>query len=391
MTGSKQAFRGLAEEARICAGCGSCRSVCPVYAEIGWESAAPRGKITLGKKIFAGGKEDFLSEPYINRVFQCTLCARCAEVCPARIDTRELWQKMRQAITARGRAPAVFEQMAKNIESNKNISANTNDGRLDWADDLDDPDCIEALESNAVGYFVGCVASFYPMVAEIPLSFVSIMEKNGIKVTVLGEKEWCCGFPLLGAGRNGEALSLAEHNAAKIKELGIKTLVTTCPSCYHTFKHHYPKVLGKHLDFELVHAAQYLSWLIQEERIDWSEYEELDQVVTYHDPCDLGRNSGIYDAPRNILENIPGVTLVEMEHNRENALCCGGGGNLQAVDASLTAAIAERRIEEALNTGATILISACQQCVQVLTDAARRKKAPIQVMDINQLLWMGWE
>ncbi|MBO8168930.1 MAG: (Fe-S)-binding protein [Thermoanaerobacteraceae bacterium] len=391
MRSSKTVFHGLVEEARICATCGSCRSVCPVYAEIGWESAAPRGKITLAKKIFVEGKENFLSEQYVKRVFQCTLCGSCAEVCPARIDTRELWQEMRQAITDRGKAPTVFNQIAKNIHNNKNISANTNDGRLDWADDLDDPECIEPSETNEVGYFVGCVASFYPMVSEIPLSFVNIMDINNVKVTVLGTEEWCCGFPLLAAGRNDEALSLVEHNVLKIGQLGIKTLVTTCPSCYHTFSHHYPKVIGKPLDFEVVHATQYLSYLIEQGKLDWSEYEELDEVVTYHDPCDLGRNSGIYDAPRNTLKNIPGVTFVEMEHNRENALCCGGGGNLQAVDPELTAAIAESRIEEALKTGATTLVSACQQCVQVLTEAARRKKARIQVMDINQLLWMGWE
>lgn len=391
MSSNKPVFQGLAEEARICASCGSCRPVCPVYTELGWESAAPRGRITLARKIFVDCEEDALSGRYINRALQCTLCSNCREVCPTRIDTRELWLVLRQAIATRGKSPEAFAKLVENIRQNKNISTASNASRLDWAEELDDPEIFTTSESAEVGYFVGCLASFYPMVAEIPLSLVRIMDKANIKVTTLGTDEWCCGFPLLGAGYPEETRALAEHNVKRIQEQGIKSLVTGCPSCYHTWKQHYPKVLGKPLEFRVFHATQFLAHLIEDGKLDWSDFEELDEVVTYHDPCDLGRNSGIYDAPREVLKNIPGVTLVEMEHNREHALCCGGGGNVQAVDPGLTAAIADRRIEEAVRTEASILVTACQQCVQVLTEATRRNKAKLRVMDINQLLWMGWE
>jgi len=391
MASGKPVFQGLAEEARICASCGFCRSVCPVYTELGWESAAPRGRITMARKLFVNREEEAIPEEYTNRAFQCTLCSNCREVCPTRIDTRELWLELRQAMVSRGKSPRAFAKLVENVRQNKNITAGSNDARLDWAEELDNQEGIVTSGTSEVGYFVGCVASFYPMTAEIPLGFVRILDRADIKVAVLGTEEWCCGFPLLGAGCPEETVALVEHNVKRIEERGIKTLVTVCPSCYHTWKHHYPEVLNKPLEFEVLHATRYLSRLIKDGELDWSDFEEIDEVVTYHDPCDLGRNSGIYDAPREILKAVPGVTLVEMEHNREHALCCGGGGNLQAVDPGLTAAIAGRRIEEAAQTGAAILVTACQQCVQVLTEAARCKKVKIRVMDINQLLWMGWE
>ncbi len=399
MVGNKALFQGLEAEVRACATCGSCRSACPVYSEIGWESAAPRGKITMAKRILVDRQKGVLSEQYVKRVFQCTLCGGCAVVCPVQIDTRELLRGLRRYLEKRGRNPRVFDELSARIRQNRNISGQANEGRLDWAEDLEEPVGIvstgapgfqdDPWETSRVGYFVGCVASFYPMVADIPVSTVSVLQQAGIGVVVLGAEEWCCGFPLLAAGRDEEVLPGMEHNLAKIRELGLKTLVTGCPSCRDTFNYHYPRVLGKPLGFEVWHITEYFSHLVSSGRLDLSGVQEVDEVVTYHDPCDLGRRSGIYEAPRKVLEGIPEVTLVEMEDNREHALCCGGGGNLQVTEPQLAERIAEGRVDEALKTGATVLATACQQCVQVLSEAARRKKARIRVMDMSQLLWEG--
>jgi heterodisulfide reductase subunit D len=166
-------------------------------------------------------------------------------------------------------------------------------------------------------------------------------------------------------------------------------LVTTCPSCFQTWSKQYGQ-----LPFEVVHSTQLLLRLLQEGRIAPAREPAIRRApdkagpirVTYHDPCDLGRKGGIYDEPRAILAKIPGIEFVEMASNRANALCCGGGGNLESLENTLSAAIADRRLAQAQAIGAEVIVSACQQCQRTLGAATRRNKVRIQVMDIAQIL-----
>jgi Fe-S oxidoreductase len=178
------------------------------------------------------------------------------------------------------------------------------------------------------------------------------------------------------------------HNVAQVREMGAKTLVTTCPSCHYTWSHLYPRLDSTPLGIEVLHASQYLARLLEEGRLKPGSFE---QPVTYHDPCDLGRKSGIYDAPRQVIEGIPGVELREMGASREEALCCGGGGDVQIVDESVTQLVADRRLGQAQQTGARVLLSACQQCKRTLMAAARRNRVRVRVMDIAELLWRAME
>jgi Fe-S oxidoreductase len=168
-----------------------------------------------------------------------------------------------------------------------------------------------------------------------------------------------------------------------VRKTGAKRLVASCPSCYHTWKHDYARITGEPLGFEVIHATELLEDIISQNHI---QFEPLEQTVTYHDPCDLGRTSGVYDAPRNVIRAIPGVTFVEMEHHGEYSLCCGGGGDVEMADADLTAAVAKRRVEEARATEAKVLLSACQQCKRTLAIAARREKIRVRVMDVAELV-----
>jgi Fe-S oxidoreductase len=168
-----------------------------------------------------------------------------------------------------------------------------------------------------------------------------------------------------------------------VRELGARRLVATCPSCYHTWAHEYPQLLDEPLGFEVLHSTELLAELVQEGRIKLNGFQ---QKVTYHDPCDLGRTSGIYDAPRRIIDAIPGIEFVEMADNREMSLCCGGGGDAEMADAELTAAVARRRIQQAQDTGAQVVVSACQQCVRPLTESARKNKIRLKAMDISELV-----
>jgi heterodisulfide reductase subunit D len=235
---------------------------------------------------------------------------------------------------------------------------------------------------------VGCVASFYPTVYGIPQAMVQVMGRAGIEVAALGGEEWCCGYPLFTAGMEGLVAELMAHNVARVREMGAKTLVTTCPSCHYTWSHLYPQLDPSPLGFEVLHSSQFLARLIVKGRLKPGSFE---QVVTYHDPCDLGRKSGVFDAPRQVIEAVPGIELREMVASRENALCCGGGGDVQIVDESVTASVAARRLGQAQQTGARVILSACQQCKRTLMAAARREKARVRVMDVAELVWQAME
>jgi Fe-S oxidoreductase/FAD/FMN-containing dehydrogenase/glycine cleavage system H lipoate-binding protein len=386
-----EAYTGLEMETLICGRCGFCRDVCPVYEAIRWESAAPRGKIAFAKRLNGGnghGREREMLQEFARRVYQCTLCSRCAEVCPTHIDTRSLWLDLRQRLVGTGLAPEVFGQVRDILMGKHNVSDLPNDTRLMWSERLDNiPEGLENKKGAKVLYFVGCVGSFFPMVQGIPRSLVQIMQTAGVDFSTLGNNEWCCGFPLLGAGMKDEAVAMARHNIARVRELSVETLVTTCPSCYHIWKHEYENLTGERLDFEILHSTEFLQQLVEGGALPL----QADALVTYHDPCDLGRNSGIYEAPRRVLQAIPGVTLVEMALSHENALCCGGGGNLEMVDSALVRDIGRHKLQLALDTAAPMIVSACQQCKRTITATARAEKSRLRVLDITELVWQAVE
>lgn len=382
-------YKTLADEALICGRCGSCRYDCPVYKEIGWESAAPRGKISLAREIFARGRSDLLSDEYAKRIAQCTMCGACTQNCAARIGLNQFWQELREKLAKQGMVPKGYSALVENLANKKNITNFDNATRLDWAEDLDEvPETLDCEPEVEVLYFVGCVSSFFPRAAQVPAAIVQLLERAGVSFTTMGGEEWCCGFPLLAAGASSEMEDFARHNVEKARSLHVKTMITGCPSCYHSWTHVYPALLGEDPGFRVMHATEYLAELVRDKKLVPNELEE---TVTYHDPCDLGRNSGVFDAPREIIQSIPGIEFVEMPTNRAASTCCGGGGNLQSADAALADAIAGRRIKEAAATGAGIVVSACQQCEQMLEKAARSNKLPLQVMDVAELLLMAVE
>jgi Fe-S oxidoreductase len=167
-------------------------------------------------------------------------------------------------------------------------------------------------------------------------------------------------------------------------------LIATCASCYYTWRHLYPEYNNGKGDFgfEVLHASEFLARLIEEGRIKMAE---LPWAVTYHDPCDLGRKNGIYEAPRSIIKSIPGMTLREMLNNQEDAMCCGGGGDVAMMEADVVEHIAERRLAQAVATGAQAIISSCQQCKRTLLQAARKTKTRIRILDVTELVWQAME
>jgi Fe-S oxidoreductase/nitrate reductase gamma subunit len=382
-------------ELDACTRCGNCIAGCPTFAETNDEMVHPLGKIAREKELIrvqfglkgrlVGTKPDGALADFSKSVYRCTLCARCAEMCPIGLKTRDLWLSMREQLAALNVQPEAFSRLRDTVKSAHNISGDPNENRGLWAENLETrPAGLVNKRSAETVYFIGCVGAMFPAAYGIPQSFSQTLEKGGIDFTTLGGGEWCCGFPLLLAGMRDAAVELMRHNVAAVRAIGAKRLVATCPSCYHTWHTDYPEVLGEPLGFQVVHSTQLLADAIEKKRITLGP---LEQKMTYHDPCDLGRTSGIFDEPRHILGKVPGAAVVEMQDHRERSLCCGGGGDVEMADPGLTAAVAKRRIGQAQATGAQTIVSACQQCKRTLTSAARKEKLRVRVQDVTEVVW----
>jgi heterodisulfide reductase subunit D len=372
-----------------CVKCSSCVEVCPVYAQTQKLESTMGGLFAnlksfirkaygLPGMFFGPAKTKDVLREYSEHPYLCTLCGRCTAVCPAFIHTKDLRIAMRGFMVERGEYPPVVDRLAEMLKGVHNIIGEPNEDRSMWVQALTEvPKDMFQREKAKVVYFVGCVASYFPMTKRIPQSFVQILDKAEVDFTILGGEEWCCGFPLIAAGMKKDAETLIQHNFEKVKEKGAERIVFACPSCYRTWMDHCKT------DIEIFHSTQFIKKLIEEGKIG---FKEKTTKVTYHDPCDLGRGSGVYEVPREILRSIPGVELVEMKGNREQCVCCGGGGNLEMVNPDLSARLAQAKIEEIKATGADMVITACQQCIRTIQTTARRKKIPMIVLDIVEFV-----
>ena len=371
------------EDLSRCYYCLKCTAGCPSAP------AMPYGPAQMVRLVQLGLKDELLES---RSIWFCLHCETCGARCPNEISIAGLTRALREmAMEEKGeilQADAgiqALRTLGENIIETHNISADDNSQRLMWSENLERiPDGLEMKEEANTLYFVGCVSSFFPMTYIIPQAFVQILEETGEDFTALGGEEWCCGYPLLMAGMGAQAEETVRHNVAQIREVGPKRLVTTCPACYHMWKHFYPEILGEELGLEVVHSTQLLADLLDEGRI---KLKATPRRVTYHDPCDLGRKNDLYDAPRRVLESIPELALKEMSDTRQDALCCGGGGNVETFNPELVGELSQRRLGQALETEAQVIVSACPQCERTLAAEARREKARVRVMDLVEFVW----
>ncbi len=371
-------FSGLAGEAAICAYCGYCRTVCPTYEEVGWESCSPRGRIQIARLLGEGRR---LSDEQLGRLYQCTLCGHCTQFCSTRIDLRQFWLAARTEVCSRGRAPAGMATARSNLAATGNIYGYPNDERAGWTEYIADaPEDLYQREQAAVVYFVGCSSSFSPRVQRIAESFVRALDAAGVDFTIMGEGEVCCGFPLLAAGMRHDAEALIARNLARLRATGAHEVVFTCPACRLMWLEEY----ASHLPgVRMVHATELLVELVAAGRL---RCKETNKTVTYHDPCDLARNGGLYEPPRRLLAAMPGLRLVEAWQRRERALCCGGGGDIEMVDAALAGRVSARTVQKLAATGAEAIVTACPQCVRTLARGVEGAGRQIEVLDVVELV-----
>jgi heterodisulfide reductase subunit D len=389
MTKPKFTIRQLFEM-DACTNCRLCADVCPAAcaAKDGELSAVYRMKgLKRNLKSRAGlfskllGRKPPSAEElkhYADTVFRCTLCSNCQEVCPLGIRLKELWLSLREDLVQEKAYPSKIDMIRANLAKSRNVFGEDNAERGEWVADMRKPPADRYVRPRAeVVYITGCVSAFFPLAQKIPIALAEIMDVSGVDFTLLGEEEWCCGFPLLGAGLMEMFEDFRAQNLAAVTARGASTVVFACPSCYQMWREHY------RTDLELLSAPEFLLRLLREGKIP---LQELALTVTYHDPCDLGRGARVFEEPREVIRSIPSVTLVELPHSRKNCTCCGGGGNLEMVDPDLAAKIAKAKVDEVLATGAQAVVTSCQQCVRTMTSYVKRNKIQLEVLDIVQLV-----
>jgi heterodisulfide reductase subunit D len=374
-----------------CTGCAACVRACPAVSASGdgrlsgfyrldWRRRAGKAGAGPLRRLFGGRPPDEQAwQDFSDTVFRCTLCGNCAEVCPSGIGLKDLWLNLRQELVEHQAYPAKVDLIREHLAENRNVFGEDQEERAEWVEDMDNPpEDLHVKPRAEVVYFTGCVASFFPLAQQIPMALAEVLETAGVDFTLLGEDEWCCGFPLLGAGDLPGAREMIEHNLAVVRAKGAGEVVFACPSCYMMWREHYPDA-----GLRLSHATQFLDQLLTQGRLP---LRDQDLTVTYHDPCDLGRAARIFEEPRRVIQALPGVRLKELADNRGSCLCCGGGGNLEMIDQELNSAIARRKVEQVLATGAQAVVSGCQQCLRTMATHTRRNKLPVKVMDVAQLV-----
>jgi heterodisulfide reductase subunit D len=329
-----------------CQDCGKCTAACPV-ARVGL-GYSPRRFIqrTVRKDLDA-----VLSD---RALFACLACERCTLVCKSGISMASVVLKLRAIAFERGipgqAAHAGILQTLMRMMAKSDLPQR----RLAWLDPT-----VKIASQGDVLYFVGCAPYFDPLFRHLgtrPLrtarNAIRLLNLAGVEPVLLPD-ERCCGHDLLWQGDVTNFRRLAERNLEQVRATGVKTVVFSCPEGLRTFKLDYPRYFGAR-GFEVLHITEFL------ERQGIPRPEYTDMVVTFHDPCRLGRHLDIYDAPRNLLEAMPGLKLVEMPHNRVSATCCGGTCWMEC-GAAVKAQQAQR-LSEAARTGARTLVTACPKC-----------------------------
>ncbi len=366
------------DEVAKCNKCGFCLPSCPTYTVKGKEAYSARGRNAIVR--FAIENQLELNEDTERAIFSCLGCGACTAVCLSSVQTKDLIFQNRECQVDAGFYPKIADRLIKTLEESHNISDDDQEDRAEWQELIKElPEDAFEKEHAEVAFFVGCVASFFPLVQRIPANMARIMQKAGVDFTILGGDEWCCGFPLIGAGMPEKLEAMKVHNLQKVSDVGAKTIVFTCPSCYHTWRHFYQT------DIRLMHSSQLMAELIREEKIVFNN--EVQGVAAYHDPCDLGRNSGVYEEPREVIRAIPGLKLVELPMSRNLSVCCGGGGNVEMTDPELSAQVAQMKLDSVREAGADMVITSCQQCVRTMVTRARRQKIDLEVKDLTELVY----
>ncbi len=339
-----------------------------------------RGKISY----FFGPQpiESYRLNQGVPTVYECTLCGACTEQCKFEVKPHTLWYKFRALMNMAGYIPEPLKHVKGGFTETKNPYSLPEDMRSYWVKKEKLIGKASVKRNARVIYFVGCTTAFKRVNRGIAGSMARILNYVGEDWSLLGEKEWCCGAPWLMIGDIERAREHAVHNVEAIEETGAEEVVVTCATCYRAIKQEYGELIDGKLGFKVLHAVELIKRYIDEGKINLAP---TDIKLTYHDPCELSRLSGVIDEPRQILRMVSGEYR-EMEKNKENGFCCGGGGFLQATNNDVRLKVAQVRVNQAVKEGAQYLVSACPSCKMALVDGAKELKSEVKVVDIVELV-----
>jgi Fe-S oxidoreductase len=382
-------FEKYLNEALIsCEKCHFCHNVCPIV-----DTRITQGPFGINRAIYYGLQWNEFPEQLRDLVYSCTTCNKCVDMCKKvsrALPLVEIFEKAREYLLVEKMLGPMPEQVGalKNMHVRGNPWGNPSHERTQWAEGLAIP---FASQDNHVDvlYFVGCASSYDAQGQKIAKSLSKLFKEGGVDFGIL-EKETCSGHEARRMGETGLFAYLSEANMEMFQQAGINHIVTGDPHSFYTFTNEYP---GQQKELTVQHYSQFLNELIDKGKLKLSK--TVSKTVTYHDPCYLGRHSQIFEEPRDLIQKVPGITLVEMENFRADSDCCGMGGGRMWMEPPKgllsSQAIAERRINQALATGAEILITACPFCNITLNDAVKslEQEESIKVMDITELLCMS--
>jgi len=378
-----------------CAVCGRCDASCPAF--LSGKPLSPKAMIhnlkehllSKGLALLKGTPDD-TEEALIGNVMSeeaiwaCTTCRACQEECPVsneHID--KIIEFRRNLALEQSKVPETTQRAIKTLTQRGDPWAGALFLRGDWASELEIKKLSDESKDIDILYWVGCTGALQERNIKVTTSLAKILKEAGVNFGILGTEETCCGEPARRMGHEIQFQIMAEQNIESFNRYGVKKIVTSCPHCFNTIKNEYPQLGG---DFEVFHHTEFIASLVKSGRLKFTR--EVNKTVTYHDPCYLGRYNDIYEAPREILEAIPGIRLKEMERNRKKSFCCGGGGGRMWMEESIGRRINEMRVDDFINTEAELVQTACPFCLQMFEEGIARNKLErsAEVTDLAELI-----
>jgi Fe-S oxidoreductase len=367
-----------------CTECGRCTAVCPAH--------------TVGKVL---SPRDLILElrdgawPSEQALWECTTCAACVEACPVFIEQMpKIVDMRRHLVMEEAEFPDSMQAAILSLEKRGHPFSGTSATRLDWAQGLDVRHISDAKDAEVL-LWVGCGGALIERNQRVIRAIARLLTIAGVKFAIMGREEKCSGDPARRIGNEFLFETLAKENVANLTKYQVRKVVTPCPHCFNTFKNEYPRYGGR---FEVWHHSEFLAQLVEDGRLgvgapasgarpgDDARPGAGAPTLTFHDPCYLGRQNGVYDAPRRLLDN-----AVEMPRSRNNSFCCGGGGGMSFIEEPADKRVNQERAREALATGASVLAVGCPFCMTMMEDGVNARGGGMRVMDIAEVLLDGLE
>ncbi|MFX1386232.1 MAG: (Fe-S)-binding protein [Promethearchaeota archaeon] len=368
-----------------CGKCGTCRTA---FHENGWPRVCPSGEFGKFEAYYLGGKNLLTwavlsnqlkwTENLANIFYQCSVCLACTQQCQIpeiHYYAGEWLMAMREKAVQKGLGPMPEQKKySEHVASEYNPYMEKHENRRNWI-----PSNIKQSPDSKLAYFVGCTTSYREQ--NIAINTAEILNSLQVDFKILKD-EHCCGSPVYMTGQTEEAKKIAETNVRIFKDEGIEKIITSCAGCYRMLKDTYSKKFELDHGIEILHLPEFILEKLNNNEVRFNN--NLNMKITYHDPCHIGRHMGIYEPPREVLNNIPGIELIEMARTKQNAWCCGSGGGVRSAFKDLSSFAANERIEEAKETTAEALVSCCPFCLNQFK--SNIKNDEIKTFDLSELV-----